>query len=116
MEIASHHFQPGAENEDETLIGSNSRADASDYTVEGGILTHYNGAGGDVNDIPSGVETIAASAFENNQKITSITIPSNVKTVESSAFMGCQNLQSVDMSSSAVTVIPANCGLCRLNN
>lgn len=91
------------------LIGSNSRADASDYTVEGGILTHYNGAGGDVNDIPSGVETIAASAFENNQKITSITIPSNVKTVESSAFMGCQNLQSVDMSSSAVTVIPANC-------
>ena len=65
------------------LIGSNSRANASDYTVEGGILTHYNGAGGDVNDIPSGVETIAASAFENNQKITSITIPANVKTVES---------------------------------
>ena len=61
------------------LIGSNSRANASDYTVEGGILTHYNGAGGDVNDIPSEVETIAASAFENNQNITSITIPSNVK-------------------------------------
>ena len=91
------------------LIGSNSRADDSDYTVEGGILTHYNGDGGDVNDIPSDVETIATTAFANNQNITSITIPANVKTVESSAFMNCQNLQSVDMSSSAVSVIPANC-------
>ena len=46
------------------LIGSNSRANASDYTVEGGILTHYNGAGGDVNDIPSEVlDTLESYGF-----------------------------------------------------
>ena len=41
------------------------------------------------------VTGIAANAFSNNTKITSITIPESVRTVGSNAFTGCTNLRTV---------------------
>ena len=44
------------------------------------------------------VTGIAANAFSNNSKITSITIPETVRTIGSNAFSGCVNLKTVVLS------------------
>ena len=41
------------------------------------------------------VETIAASAFANNTKITMVSIPSTMLTIGTSAFKGCTNLKTI---------------------
>ena len=72
---------------------------ASDnFKMEGTTLVGYNGMDTKVT-IPSDVETIGRSAFENNTKIESVVIPSNVKSIEPYAFWGCSNLKSVSLGS-----------------
>ena len=53
--------------------------------------------------IPSGVTTLATSAFNENWKLKSISIPNSVTTINGSSFNGCVELQSVTLPS-AVTV------------
>ena len=74
-------------------------SDLKDFVIEDGVLTEYVGNGGDV-VIPEGVTGIGNSAFEECEKLKSITIPDSVKTIGYEAFSGCQNLTSI--------TIPAN--------
>lgn len=48
------------------------------------------------------VTAIAAKAFKNNKKITTVTIGKNVTTIGASAFQGCKNLKKISISTTAL--------------
>lgn len=50
------------------------------------------------------VTSIAAKAFQNNKKITGVSIGKNVKKIGTSAFSGCTKLKTVSMGSSITTI------------
>lgn len=54
------------------------------------------------------VESIGASAFKKNKKITSVTIGVNVKEIKKNAFAGCTSLKSVNCKSTVLAKIGAN--------
>ncbi len=69
-----------------------------DFVInESGVLTAYNGAGGDI-VIPDGVTAISSGVFYGNTSITSVKFPSSVKTIGYAAFRDCTNLQTVTFS------------------
>ena len=61
-------------------------------------------------EIPEGVETIGAFAFENTLRIESVSLPSTLRTLGPGAFSNCGNLKAVDLPAS-VAAIPAGCFL-----
>ena len=85
-----------------SLLPSPAIAADSDFAIEDGVLTKYNGSGGDVT-IPSGV-TIIANAFERCGSLTNVTIPSGVTIIGASAFEHCTNLTSVSIPSSVIAI------------
>lgn len=78
-------------------------ASDSDFVIENGVLTKYQGSGGDV-VVPDGVTSIGDGAFQYRSELTGITIPSSVTAIGDAAFINCSNLTSVTMPDS-VTVI-----------
>ena len=70
--------------------------DSSDFTIKNGVLTKYNGTGGDV-VIPDGVTSIGRYAFMKNDSLKSVTIPDSVTELDIYAFAYCPNLISVKM-------------------
>lgn len=76
--------------------GSLSGASAEDFHIVGNTLVDYTGTSANVS-IPSTVEIIGRSAFENNQVVKKVTIPDSVKTIEEYAFWGCAKLESVSL-------------------
>ncbi len=50
------------------------------------------------------VTSVAASAFENNKTITSVTIGKNVKTISKKAFKGCTKLTSVTFKGKVTSI------------
>ena len=54
--------------------------------------------------IPSGVRTIADSAFESCDNLTNITIPDTVQTIGNSAFSGCEGLAGLTIPSAVQTI------------
>ena len=68
---------------------------AKEFVIEDGVLTKYNGVGGDV-VIPNEVTAIGDKAFYKNTSITSVTMP-NVTSVGTSAFENCSGLRNVRM-------------------
>jgi len=92
-----------------------SRADAassaSDFQVEGSTLVKYRGSGTSVT-VPSTIETIGKSAFENNGKIELVVLPKSVKKIEEYAFWGCDRLDTVTLNTGLTEVADfafANC-------
>lgn len=59
----------------------------SDFVINDGVLTGYNGTAEDV-VIPDGVVTIKEKVFRNNKIIKTVSFPSSVKTIENYAFYG----------------------------
>lgn len=75
---------------------ADAASSASDFKIEGTTLISYTGTASNVS-VPSTVEVIGGSAFENNTTVTQVTIPSSVKTIEPYAFWGCDNLERVNL-------------------
>ena len=71
----------------------------SPFTIENGVLTKYNGPGGDV-VIPDSVTDIESLAFNGCTGLTSVTIPDSVTYIGPYAFLGCTGLTSVTIPSS----------------
>ena len=65
-----------------------------EFKIKDGILVKYNGAGGEV-VVPDGVIAIGERAFEENEKITSLTLPDGVTSVGKLAFSGCSGLKTI---------------------
>lgn len=68
-----------------------------------GILTRYDGPGGDVT-VPEGVVRIGEKAFWGCKAITSVTIPKGVTAIGPRAFVGCSALESVTFPESLIKI------------
>lgn len=75
----------------------------ADFTINGGVLEDYHGAGGDVT-IPDSVTTIADEAFQDDDGVTSVTIPGSVSSIGAYAFSECSNMVSVSVPSSVTSM------------
>lgn len=85
---------------------------SSDFTIESGVLTKYNGKGGAVS-IPEGVTRIKNNAFDTCTKLTSVTIPSSVTSIGTFAFYGCIGLTSVEIPSGVTEIETSAFAKCR---
>ncbi len=86
-----------------TMISANAVEADSDFTIEEGVLTKYNGSGGSV-VIPNGVTSIDDRAFYSCDNLTSVTIPNGVTSIGWGAFYGCINLKNVDIPDSVTSI------------
>jgi len=73
------------------------------FTIENGVLTKYDGPGGDV-VIPEGVTSIGDYAFASCSGLTGITIPDSVTSIGNDAFSFCSDLTSVTIPGSVTTI------------
>jgi len=78
-------------------------AAGSEFTIENGVLTKYNGSGGDV-VIPDGVTSIGDSAFSECFSLTSVAIPDSVTSISNWAFHNCFGLTSVAMPNNLTAI------------
>ena len=78
-------------------------ANSEDFVIENGVVTKYNGPGGNI-VIPSGVTGIGDALFWGNNTITLIEIPEGVTSIGWSAFASCNNLASVRLPDSLLSL------------
>ena len=64
-----------------------------DFVIAEGVLTKYNGPGGDV-VIPAGVKKIGEGAFKGCTALTGVTIPEDVTKIGERAFYGCRSFKA----------------------
>ena len=74
-----------------------------DFTVENGVLTKYNGAGGDVT-VPEGVTSIGSGAFYNCTALKKVTMPNGVTSIASGAFYNCIALTDLTIPKSVTSI------------
>lgn len=87
------------QNLDEEFIGV-TQNEVEEFEIdEYGILTKYNGNGGDV-VIPDRVTSIGYFAFKGCSSLTSIEIPEGVTSIRQGAFSDCSNLVNVYLPNS----------------
>ena len=77
-------------------IAGVTRAEAADnaFTIEDGVLTGYDGNGGEVT-VPEGVTEIASRAFIDKTAVTGVTLPESLTVIDTAAFCGCTGLTEV---------------------
>ncbi len=98
----------GYEQQSESPVCANSYIDGDydrhDFLInEDGVLTNYNGDGGDVT-IPNGVTGIGKRAFAYCSRLTSVSIPDSVKSIGDSAFYYCDNLKKITIPNSVTYI------------
>ena len=69
-------------------------ASDSDYNISGTTLISYLGSDARAL-IPSGVEVIGQSAFENQQTLEQVVLPNSLRRIDPYAFWGCNNLKTI---------------------
>lgn len=75
----------------------------NDFIIENGVLTRYQGKGGDV-VIPDGITSIGKGVFADCKNMISITIPNSVTSIGESAFSWCTGLTSVTIPASVTRI------------
>ena len=75
----------------------------SDFVIKNGVLTKYNGAGGDV-VIPESVTSIGGRTFYGCSSLTNVTIPESVTSIGYYAFNGCSSLTSVTIPDNVTSI------------
>jgi len=78
-------------------------AEIGNFTINNGVLTKYNGAGGNVT-IPKDAKSIGVRAFDECTDLTKITIPDSVTAIGNYAFSNCTGLKSVLLPSSVKSI------------
>lgn len=76
------------------LLPVTALAVEEDFIIVNGVLTKYNGSGGDV-VIPDAVTSIGEFAFQDCADLTSVVIPGNVSSIKRHAFNRCTALTDV---------------------
>ena len=84
-------------------LAAPASAAEQDFVIENGVLTRYNGPGGDV-VIPDGVTSIWDDAFSYCQGLTSVTVPNGVTTIGARAFSWCFDLTEVTIADSVTNI------------
>lgn len=59
---------------------------------------------GEIIEVPEGIKTIAASAFQHRTRFRSITLPESLEIIESEAFRSCSNLRSIDIPENTIRI------------
>lgn len=75
----------------------------NDYVIENGVLTKYQGAGGDI-VIHEGITKVGDYAFCNCVELTGVILPESVLSIGNSAFSGCSKLVSISFPSELKTI------------
>ena len=78
-------------------------SDIEDFVIENGVLTKYNGPGGDV-VIPDGVVEISSGAFSKCVRLTRVIIPECVIKIGGGAFFHCAKLTGIDIPESVTEI------------
>lgn len=84
------------------------------FDIKGETLIQYpNGKNATQYSVPSGVKTIADSAFGSNTKLTKITLPEGVKTISEYAFNLCSALSEINLPSTVTEIGAQAFGGCK---
>ena len=79
-----------------SLLPATAQAAEEEFVIKDGVLTEYNGPGGDV-VIPDGVIEIPREVFNGNKDITSLVIPDSVTDLDFRFLPTCDNLRSLTL-------------------
>ncbi len=82
-----------------------------DFVIEDGVLTKYNGPGGDV-VVPDGVTSIGRSVFAGRKDITGVKLPDGLISIGIMSFEG-SGLTSIDMPDSVTIIKDSSFASCR---
>ncbi|MBQ1554912.1 MAG: leucine-rich repeat domain-containing protein, partial [Clostridia bacterium] len=85
------------------LLTTTAYAADGDFEITDGVLTGYNGSGGDV-VIPDFVKKIGDWAFWDCTGLTNVTIPNSVTSIGESAFSDCSSLKSLTIPNSVRSI------------
>ena len=81
----------------------NKKEAEKDFTILGGVLLEYKGAGGRVT-VPDGVTAINEKVFCDKKEITSVILPEGLTSIGRYAFCGCDKLSEVKFPSSLTSI------------
>ena len=77
--------------------------DKQDLIIKNGVLTSYDGPGGDI-AVPDGVTGIGPFSFYNRPGLKRIRIPDGAETIGMGAFEGCRGLTGITIPASVAEI------------